>query len=113
MDGVIPMEDNCPIHKSVLSKLVKEDADIKVMDWPPQSPDLNPIENCWAKLKSMLGNNAALKVAKGPAKASAVIVKEATKAWKRISPQYILSLIKSMPTRIQKVIKAKGGPIKY
>jgi len=27
---------------------------IKVMEWPPNSPDLNPIEHCWKRLKEKL-----------------------------------------------------------
>ena len=40
------MQDNVPCHKakSVLSFLKEEG--IYVM-WPPQSPDMNPIENVW------------------------------------------------------------------
>ena len=39
------MQDNAPCHKAkvVMSYLSKQD--FEIMDWPPQSPDLNPIEN--------------------------------------------------------------------
>lgn len=38
-------QDNDPKHTSVLSKKWFVAHDIVVMDWPDQSPDLNPIEN--------------------------------------------------------------------
>jgi hypothetical protein len=39
-------EDNATWHTSQESKLAKQDMDIKLFPaWPPQSPDLNPIEN--------------------------------------------------------------------
>jgi len=39
------MQDNAPCHKanSILEFL--EENHVPIMQWPPQSPDLNPIEN--------------------------------------------------------------------
>lgn len=61
--GDIVILDNVGAHKppSVLKRI--RDAGAHVMFLPPYSPDLNPIEPCWAKLKQLLKKFEALTVA--------------------------------------------------
>ena len=48
--------DNHPVHKSMNSLLFYKEHKIKVIDFPPYSPDLNSIENIWGKIKKKRNN---------------------------------------------------------
>ena len=45
------MHDGDPCHKSRLAHQFLNSQHIKVLDWPGNSSDLNPIENLWASIK--------------------------------------------------------------
>lgn len=46
------MQDNCSIHTAgnVMAWFSRQD--FELMDWPPLSPDLNPIENVWSYMEN-------------------------------------------------------------
>ena len=98
-------QDNDPKHTSKLCKnyLAKKESDkqLKIMIWPPQSPDLNPIELVWNELDRKVK-------AKQPTSAAHrwQLLQE---AWQNISPDFLMKLINRMPRICEAVIKAKGG----
>ena len=49
-NGIV-QQDNAPCHvsKSPMAHFGKKG--VKLLDWPPSSPDANPIENLWAIVK--------------------------------------------------------------
>ena len=53
-DQIIFQHDNDPKHTSDLVKGYLLDQRYEVINWPPQSSDLNPIENMWVLLKRRL-----------------------------------------------------------
>ena len=95
-------QDLAPAHTAKTTKTWFNDHGITVLDWPANSPDLNPIENLWGiakrKMKDMRPNNA--KELKAAIKAS----------WSSITPQQCHRLIASMPRRIKAIVHAKSGP---
>jgi transposase len=57
--GDILIMDNLPAHKSARITKAVEDAGCTLVYLPPYSPDLNPIENMWSKVKAILRKTAA------------------------------------------------------
>ena len=57
--GDILIMDNLPAHKSVRITKAFEVAGCILVYLPPYSPDLNPIENMWSKVKASLRKTAA------------------------------------------------------
>ena len=75
------------------------------MDWPSQSPDMNPVENVWAILKA--------NVATHNARTARTLAKWIRYEWKRLPPECTEHLIKSMKTRVQTLIQVEGDTATY
>ena len=52
--GDILVMDNLAAHKNKETLSLLEEAGVEVLFLPPYSPDLNPIEMMWSKIKSLL-----------------------------------------------------------
>jgi transposase len=57
--GQIVILDNLSVHKSATARELIEEAGCQLVFRPPYSPDLNPIELMWSKVKAYLRKVAA------------------------------------------------------
>lgn len=59
LPGDIVIWDNLSVHKDPRARTAIENAGAELYFLPPYSPDFNPIELCWSKLKALLRRAAA------------------------------------------------------
>ncbi|KAJ1300251.1 hypothetical protein OPQ81_005080 [Rhizoctonia solani] len=106
-EEVIFMHDHPRPHKAKIVGTWLEDNGIDCVEWPANSPDLNPIENLWAELKRRLGEYE-----NAPA-GMLGFWDRVQDVWDDFAEEYFQKLIKSMPRCMTMVIEKKGGSIPY
>ena len=102
------LQDGAPCHRSkIVSSWFEERPAITLIDWPGNSPDLNPIENAWAWMKYQLQNCGATSIPD--------LETEILRLWtiRMDNSDYLRSLVESMPRRLQAVIDNNGNATKY
>lgn len=112
--GAIFMHDNAPIHTAHTIRDWLQENKINVMDWPPYSPDLNPIENLWALLKAEIYRSYPELIGISNTKDSLdLLIRCAIATWDVLSDQILARLLETMVHRVNAVIKADGWYTKY
>jgi|SRR6218665_155706 len=98
--------DNALCYLAKLVTIWKSQSNIRTLDWPVQSPDLNPITNLWHKV--------ALEISKRHPTNKRELIESLIAAWNRVvTHNHLVKLVHSMPKRCRQVLKSKGWPIKY
>lgn len=101
------LQDGAPCHKSKRVMALLQQQEFIVLDWPGNSPDLNPIENVWSIMKGKLKKDQT--ITSLPLLISALKV-----MWVRDLPVDLFKkLAHSMPNRLRMCIANGGQMTKY
>jgi len=107
-DGYFQQDDaSCHKAQIISNWFLEHDDEFTVLKWPPQSPDLNPIEHLWDmvewELRALDVHSTNLHQLQ-----DAIL-----SIWAKISKECFQHLVESMPHRIKEVLKAEGGQTQY
>ena len=98
-------QDNDPKHISKSTSKLFKQSKIWALEWPSQSPDLNPIE--------MLYHDLTQTVHAGKPSNVAELKQFCKEEWAKIAPQQCERLIVSYCKHLIAVVAAKGGTTSY
>ena len=99
-------DDNALCHRAKLVKRWMQSHRVAQMNWPAQSPGLNPIENLWHRINVIIAKNKPSNKRE--------LIENIIQAWHHIvTLEELRNLVQSMPRRCKAVIQNKGFPTKY
>jgi len=98
-------QDNDPKHTSRVAKDFIKEKRIKVIDWPSNSPDLNPIENLWQIIKDKVER----RMPKNIEELKEFLMEE----WEATPNETVINLVRSMKNRCELVLEKNGDRIPY
>ena len=106
-DSIIFQHDNDPKHTANSTKEWLHENRITVLGWPPQSPDLNPIEHIWNEVDRRLQEYS------NKPKNKDGLWERLVEVWNGIGPEFCFKLVQSVPKRVDEVFMRRGGCTKY
>jgi transposase len=98
-------QDNAPQHTSHLARRWFHNHGVNTIDFPPYSPDLNPIENLWSIVKARV----EARLARTTDEVERILKEE----WEALDTTLLAKLSASMPARCQAVIANRGHRAPY
>ena len=100
-------QDNARLHVAHICTDLLTENDIDVMDWPPYSPDVPPIEHLWDELDSHVRRRRNVPQTLGQMRQAL------QEEWNNIPLAKINKLIDSMMSRVHSAIAVRGGHTRY
>ncbi|KAL3191918.1 hypothetical protein MRX96_059421 [Rhipicephalus microplus] len=97
------------VHSSKKVEALLRQLNIAVLEWPPQSPDFNIIENIWGHMKAAL----ASKPLHGMSRDSLGRAAHAERERLKLDATLVDSLYSSLPRRMAAAIASGGDATKY
>ena len=91
---VVMQEDGARYHFAKIPTAYKDLYKVKRLSWPPQSPDLSPIENLWKQLKD------AISARRHRIRTILEMEIALRQEWAKIQEETLEKLMKSMPIRM-------------
>ena len=111
--GLEVTQDNPPPHKSRRMMREFKSRNISLMELPPYSPDLNPIETVWSYVKAYM-ERLQRSLDQGRQRSQGQLRQMVNEAWDLgFNGDDLEKMIDSMPRRIRAVYEAEGGYVNY
>ena len=101
------VDDNARPHRANIVREYLTGEDINQLEWPPYSPDMNPIEHMWDELGRRLEG-----VHPQP-QTLQELGQVLSNLWDAIPIERTRALVDSMPHRVQALVAARGGNTRY
>lgn len=113
--GLIFMQDNAPIHTAHRVRNWFNTQGIPRLNHPPYSPDLNPIEHVWRKLKEVVYqlHPELIGVTGETQQDIDNLINAILEAWEAIPGGFFEAVSRSMPDRLEAVRGANGWQTRY
>jgi hypothetical protein len=102
----ILQQDNARPHIAGIVRNCFNDHNIEVMEWPANSPGLNPIEHLWDTLNKRIREHQ-------PIRNHQYVEELLLQEWELLPQEAISNLIRSMPRRCAELIRVRRGHTSY
>ncbi|KAK6755588.1 hypothetical protein RB195_014139 [Necator americanus] len=97
------VQENASAHTSSYTRQKFQEWNIQLLNWPAESPDLNPIELVWGNMKSYIRRRGVRTISE--LKSSILAY------WEKLTPETCEKYAAGIKRRLRRVIKRNGGNI--
>ncbi|CAL1599941.1 unnamed protein product [Knipowitschia caucasica] len=106
--GFFQQDSSSSSSDSVQEWFEEHDDEFKELPWPPDSAELNPMEQLWDVLDQQIRSMHA-----SPLTSLEELKNLLQASWTQIPQDTFRGLVESMPHRVKAVLQSRGGPLNY